>query len=204
MMQSLKTTGKEARKFCHEFEKLFPGTGLWMVWVDSDLHTFGSLANLWVHPVTSLSKSAEVQMGNSPVAALSSLPSSASWVLHSWVGSFITFPSSFSLPELPLYSIHNWKLCIHLSLKVLVQSSQQLFHWDFCVPGQPQQKCTSVQDCGSQELQCVSVMVSFYHFLASFGSLSRHAGCHSSGLLHLVSNSLMHGLISLAGVKKQI
>lgn len=84
------------------------------------------------------------------------------------------------------------------------QPTDQLFHWDSCVPGQSQQKCTSVKDFGSQELQCVSIMVSFYHFLACFGSLSRDVGCHGSGLLHLVSNSLMHGLISLAGVKKQI
>lgn len=105
-------------------------------------------------------------------------------------------------------------LILHTCLKVVrsfefesgrsEQPKDQWFHWDLCVPVQSQQKCTSVQDCRSQELQYVSIMVNFYHFLSCFGGLSRDVDCHGSGFLHLVSNNLMHGPISLAGVKKQV
>lgn len=69
------------------------------------------------------------------------------------------------------------------------QPTEQWFHWGWCVPVQPQQNWTSVQDCSSQELQYASVMVNFHHFLACFGNLSRDVGCQGSGLLHLVSNT---------------
>lgn len=175
-MQSLKATGGEARKFCHAIWEGF-----------SRCRSLDGLSRFWfAHIGFSCGFTQQQGWANLQRCKWGTAPSlihhlgpllllefcTAEWV------NLLLFPSSvfffgwIALSQISLYSKHPWEFYVHSSLKVVVQSSQQTccFSEMVCVPVQSQQKCTSVQDCRSQEVQRASFMASFHHFWHVLGA----------------------------------